>query len=80
MAKLYQCEQRMYPRDYLPDCITHVSVTQNEALLYRVRFHSFYGYTISPKSSNTGSPYLTLFEACEYAARAKAHNMNVQWS
>lgn len=80
MPKLYICEQREYPRDTLPDCITHVTITCDRTTLrYRVRFHSSHGYTISPKCPHTGARDMTLHDAMGYAARAKAYNLAVQY-
>lgn len=80
MRKLYLCEQREYPRDTLPDGITHVTITCDRTTLrYRVRFHSSHGYTISPKCCDTGARDMTLHDAMGYAARAKAYNLAVQY-
>ena len=80
MRKLYLCEQREYPRDTLPDGITHVTITCDRTTLrYRVRFHSAHGYTISPKCPHTGTCNMSLHDAMDYAARAKAYNIPVQY-
>ncbi len=80
MRKLYICEQREYPRDNLPDGITYVTITHNkETFRYRVRFHSSHGYAISPKCPHTGVRDVSLYDAMDYAARAKAYNIPVQY-